>query len=92
MVKSIDIGQVSSQSDDELLRGGWQKRTTLDEGRLLEVVEVYRGLGYEVFVQEFRSEGGCTACFGEAHASGRLQGTVWTRTGSGERRGNKLFD
>lgn len=91
-MKIINITPVSGRSDADLSRDGWQKQTTLDEGRLHEVAEGYRTLGYEVFVQEFRVGEGCTTCFGANGELGRVQGTVWTRPGAGTRKDNELFD
>lgn len=91
-MKIINIVPVSGRSDTELSKDGWQKQTTLDGGRLHEVAEGYRTLGYEVFVQEFQVGEGCTTCFGSNSELGRVQGTVWTRPGAGARKDNELFD
>jgi hypothetical protein len=92
MATTINIVPVSSQSDADLVRAGWKKQTTLDEGRLREVADGYIALGYEVFVQEIRTDAGCTACFDTGRELGRSQGTVWIRPGRGERQDNELFD
>jgi hypothetical protein len=92
MGRTIRIAPVSGRSDADLIASDWQKQTTLDEGRLSEVAEGYRVLGYEVFVQEFRLDEGCTSCFGTGHELGRIQGTVWIRPGSGKRKDDELFD
>ena len=92
MATTIKIVPVTEKTEDELTRAGWKKQTTLDEGRLREVAEGYQTLGYEVFVQEFRVGEGCTTCFGTNRELGRIQGTVWIRSGSGARKDDELFD
>lgn len=92
MAATIRIVPIAEQGDEELVREGWRKQTTLDEGRLHEVAEAYRALGYDVFVQEFRAEDGCTACFGGGRELGHVWGTVWIRAGGCARRDDELFD
>jgi hypothetical protein len=88
----INIKPITSQDDAELIKAGWQKQTTLDERRLREVAVNYLVLGYEVFVQEFRNEEGCTSCFGTGQEMGNIYGTVWIRPGTGVRQDDELFD
>jgi hypothetical protein len=88
----INIKPITCQDDAELIRAGWQKQTTLDEPRLREVAVNYLTLGYEVFVQEFRDEEGCTSCFGTGREMGKIHGTVWIRPGTGVRQDDELFD
>ncbi|MCK9283829.1 MAG: hypothetical protein M0P39_06050 [Rhodocyclaceae bacterium] len=89
---TINIVPIANQSEEELRRAGWKKQTTLEGGRLQEVAEGYRTLGYEVFVEEYRAEEGCTTCFGTGKEMGQIHGTVWIRPGSGKRSDNELFD
>ena len=35
----------------ELEKDGWEKRFTIDEPRLLEMVDLYRELGFEVHIE-----------------------------------------
>lgn len=37
--------------EQELTSQGWEKRTTYDEPRLSEMVELYRELGFEVHLE-----------------------------------------
>lgn len=92
MATMIPIRQIKDQSEAELLRQGWRKQTTIGEPRLSEVVESYRALGYEVHVQEFRSEGdGCTSCFDVGQEMGQSYGTVYLRKRDGAAADDELF-
>lgn len=95
MARTINIVPAAGQEDEALRRAGWQKQTTLDEARLREVAEGYLSLGFEVFVQEYRADEGCTSCFTSDGGHGRshdIHGTVWIRPGSGRRQDDELFD
>ncbi len=49
--------------EEELKRQGWQKRFTIDEPRLSEMIEQYRELGFEVLVEPVdTSSEECAAC------------------------------
>ncbi len=37
--------------EDDLKKEGWEKRFTIDEPRLSEMVEQYRELGFEVLIE-----------------------------------------
>lgn len=49
---------------EELEKQGWERRTTYDEPRLSEIVEMYEETGFEVRLEPFDpdDEDGCTAC------------------------------
>ena len=49
--------------EEELKIQGWEKRFTIDEPRLAEMVEQYKGLGFEVLLEpvDLSSEE-CTSC------------------------------
>ncbi len=51
-------------TEDELTKQGWSKRTTYDEPRLSEMVELYQELGFEVRLEPFCSgpEQECSEC------------------------------
>ncbi len=73
---------VSPEREAELNQGGWERRTTLDEPRLGEVVEGYQALGFEVHLEPFdptaKGGKGCTVCFEVPDAAVRFK-TVYTR-------------
>jgi hypothetical protein len=63
---------VSSKIGDELIREGWTKRFVAREPRLSEAVELYRSMGYEVYLEPLpmvdctsadEESGECRACF-----------------------------
>ena len=60
------------------VRAGWEKRTTLDEPRLSEVVAMYQKLGFEVRQEPFEpgGESGCSDCL---KADQHRCRTVYTR-------------
>lgn len=91
MASVIPIHRVEDRTEADLLRDGWRKRTTLGEPRLTEVVEGYRSLGYEVYVREFRTQGGCTTCFDAGQEMGQVYGTIYVRQRAGDRRDDELF-
>ncbi len=49
--------------EEELKKEGWEKRFTIDEPRLSEMVEAYQELGFEVLLEpvDLSSEE-CTSC------------------------------
>ncbi len=91
MTQMPNIVPVQNQSDDALLRTNWKKLTTLSEERLIEAVETYQSLGFEVYAQVFSVDEECTACFVPGREAGKIQGTVWIRAGSGIRSDDELF-
>ena len=50
--------------EEELRQHGWEKRTTYDEPRLSELVEIYEEMGFEVLLEPVHpeEETGCTEC------------------------------
>lgn len=50
--------------EKELAADGWVKRTTYDEPRLSEIVDMYEEMGFEVLVEPFdpADEPGCSEC------------------------------
>lgn len=58
---------------------GWEQRTTIDEPRLSELVELYEELGFEVVLRAIDRESlgdGCSECF--LHEPERFR-TIYTR-------------
>ena len=53
-----------STREEELTGQGWQKKSTIDEPRLSELVQAYRRIGYEVHLEPFdpSEESGCSDC------------------------------
>lgn len=50
--------------EEELKRGGWTKRFTVDEPRLSEVVAEYEEIGFEVLLDPVdTSSEECASCF-----------------------------
>jgi hypothetical protein len=41
----------SPKREDELIKTGWMKRFVANEPRLSEAVELYRSMGYEVYLE-----------------------------------------
>ncbi|MFQ5464071.1 MAG: hypothetical protein ACE5E5_15775, partial [Phycisphaerae bacterium] len=44
---------IAMTREEELVRQGWEKRTTYDEPRLSEMAEMYAELGLEVRIEPF---------------------------------------
>jgi ABC-type Zn2+ transport system substrate-binding protein/surface adhesin len=55
--------------EEELKKDGWERRATYDEPRLVEMMQFYTELGFEVRVEPFNHEEhkGCTECFKHSH-------------------------
>ena len=55
---------VTEAREQELARQGWVKRITYDEPRLVEMVQMYKDLGFEVHLEPFDpdTEPGCVEC------------------------------
>jgi len=96
----------SSDSSDPayvLQQQGWILRTTIGEPRLSEVVENYRGMGYEVHVEHFAvtrpnsadsaNAESCTVCFDAADKTqaGQAWGSVYVRPGGSPDKNEELF-
>jgi len=65
--------------EEELKKEGWEKRFTIDEPRLSEMVDQYRRLGFEVRLEpvDISSEE-CTDCLTDPAFSDRYK-TIYTR-------------
>lgn len=65
--------------EEELKKEGWEKRFTMDEPRLSEMVEQYKELGFEVLLEpvDIASEE-CTTCLKDPNFSHRYK-TIYTR-------------
>ena len=78
----IPIAQAKTVSpEDALLRDGWKRQTVIGEPRLSEIVANYKAMGFEVHVEEFKTEGesGCNTCFDAGEEMGFSYGTVYIR-------------
>ena len=69
------------KSSAKLAAEGWEKRSTNDEPRLSELIDMYRELGYEVYLRSFvaEEEPGCSECMALAPEKYK---TVYTRKAS----------
>ena len=65
--------------EQQLKKEGWQKRFTIDEPRLSEMVEQYKEIGFEVLLEpvDTTSEE-CTTCLKDPAFSDRYK-TIYTR-------------
>lgn len=72
------VVEIIEKSAVALAGEGWEKRATYNEPRLSEVVEMYRELGYEVYLKPFDpdEETGCSECM---KVSPGKYTTVYTR-------------
>jgi hypothetical protein len=68
---------------EKLISQGWEKKTTYDEPRLAEMLEIYEEIGLEVHLEPFNAtnEDGCTGCMQQF--PDRFK-TIYTRKKSGE--------
>jgi aspartate aminotransferase-like enzyme len=65
--------------EEELKREGWEKRFTIDEPRLSEMVEQYKELGFEVLLEPAdTSSEECTTCL-KNPAFNQGYKTIYTR-------------
>jgi predicted ATPase len=63
--------------EEELRKQGWEKRFTIDEPRLSEMVEQYKELGFEVLLEPVdTSSEECTTCITAFHDRYK---TIYTR-------------
>jgi hypothetical protein len=63
--------------EQELNKEGWEKRFTIDEPRLSEMVEQYKELGFEVLLEPVdTSSEECTTCITAFHDRYK---TIYTR-------------
>jgi hypothetical protein len=80
----IPVRLAGTERAAELLAQGWTRQTTIGEPRLSELVETYRGLGYEVEVIEHRTDGeACDVCFDAGREQGVTYGEIYTRRKTG---------
>jgi len=65
--------------EEELKKEGWEKRFTIDEPRLSEMVEQYKELGFEILLEpvDISSEE-CTICL-KSPAFNQRYRTIYTR-------------
>ena len=97
-------GAVDSNDPSFLLQQqGWILRTTIGEPRLSEVVENYKGMGYEVHVERFGTstasasgsteDASCTVCYDAADKSKPSQswGSIYVRPGKTADKNDELF-
>ena len=89
--KTIAIKQEHESRETALTREGWVRQSTLSEPRLSEVAANYRAMGYEVLIENYRSQDGCNTCFDAGDAMGQVYGTVFVRKGEGSRGDDDLF-
>jgi hypothetical protein len=67
----------SMTREDDLKKQGWEKRFTIDEPRLSEMVEQYKELGFEVLLESVDpSSEECTTCI---TSSPNRYRTIYTR-------------
>ncbi len=65
--------------EEELKKEGWEKRFTMDEPRLSEMVEQYKELDFEVLLEPVDpSSEECTSCLTDPAFSARYK-TIYTR-------------
>ena len=63
--------------EEELKKKGWEKRFTIDEPRLSEMVEQYKEVGFEVLLEPVdTSSEECTSCLSAFHDRYK---TIYTR-------------
>jgi hypothetical protein len=79
-------------AEDALVKDGWVRQTTIGEPRLSEIVQNYRAMGFDVHVEEFKSQGdGCNTCFDAGQELGFSYGTVYVRKRSEAADEDELF-
>ncbi len=77
MVKGPSFIVYSMTREEELKKEGWEKRFTIDELRLSEMVEQYKELGFEVLLEPVdTSSEECTTCITAFHDRYK---TIYTR-------------
>jgi hypothetical protein len=63
--------------EEELKKEGWEKRFTIDEPRLSEMVEQYKEVGFEILLEPVdTSSEECTSCISAFHDRYK---TIYTR-------------
>ena len=76
----VRVNEVQKMSrEEELKKEGWEKRFTIDEPRLSEMVEQYKELDFEVLLKPVDSSSEeCTSCLTDPAFSNRYK-TIYTR-------------
>ncbi|MBT3250216.1 MAG: hypothetical protein HN729_07525 [Candidatus Marinimicrobia bacterium] len=74
-------GIAESDQDQYLVSKGWEKQFSCGEPRLMEMIELYESLGFEVYLDLVRAGNlpmgsDCEACL--VNCSDELK-TIWTR-------------
>jgi NAD-dependent dihydropyrimidine dehydrogenase PreA subunit len=61
---TIMAAETTVRTSAALTGEGWEKRATYDEPRLSELADMYKELGYEVYLQPFNPDEatGCAQC------------------------------
>ncbi len=79
--RSLKVDADRMTREEELKKEGWEKRFTIDEPRLSEMIEQYKELGFEVLLEpvDISSEE-CTTCI---IASRDRYKTIYTRQKGG---------
>jgi len=74
--------ETTAMSSAALIAAGWEKRATYDEPRLSELAELYKELGFQVYMHPFNpdEETGCAECL--KCAPEKYQ-TLYTRKAAG---------
>jgi hypothetical protein len=79
-----------SRREDELTKDGWTRRFVANEPRLSEAVELYRSMGYEVYLEPLptvdsdsaeEESGECRTCFKGFEGQYKI---IYTRPQKGE--------
>jgi hypothetical protein len=82
--------------EDELIKDGWTRRFVANEPRLGEAVELYRSMGYEVYLEPLppvdsdsaeEESGECRTCFKGFEDQYKI---IYTRPQKGEHGGDNL--
>jgi hypothetical protein len=88
----IPVLPAGTSREAKLLAEGWVRQTTIGEPRLSELVETYRGLGYDVEVIEHRTEGdACNSCFDAGKEMGLVYGDIYLRKRDAPKEEDELF-
>jgi hypothetical protein len=91
-IKLAGAPKNEDEAEERLVAQGWKRLTTIGEPRLSEIAEAYRGMGFEVHVETYRSEGdGCNTCLDADQEMGKIIGTVYTRRAAGPAKEDELF-
>ena len=76
----ISFVKIEKNAMLDLVRKGYERRTTVSEPRLSEIVAEYRRIGYEVVVIEHEAEpASCDVCYEAGTEAGQVYGDVYVR-------------